>query len=272
MKALIVCDDDSAIKKIDAALQECGYGTIIYRWLLKALDNMEEISPDVTVISVSDYPRHWKVLVQFINSGIGRNKNTILLYTPSVLADEEHKKAQMLEVTGFIHGLNEEAQELKDLCRSIEGARKTDSSETVSENTDCDCKIPSVDEVLSDGKDCAQTLRMTTERPRVSGAGLKKKCDEYIANHPLLQKERHSEENNSAAASKCLKQKDEETGEQSIPLDLSANDTKRECDICCSAGTDCCATAATEENNSCKNGTMKRWNSLLRHIHELYEK
>ena len=44
MKTLIICDDESVISKIDTFLQKNGIDTIIYRWLLKALDNLEEIT------------------------------------------------------------------------------------------------------------------------------------------------------------------------------------------------------------------------------------
>ena len=101
MKALVVCDDAEVIAQLDTALQQYGIDTILYRWLLKALDNIEEISPDFTIISASDYPRHWKTLSQFINSGIGRVANKIILYTSEPLSQEESKKADALGIHGY---------------------------------------------------------------------------------------------------------------------------------------------------------------------------
>ncbi len=106
MKALVVCDDAEVIAQLDTALQQYGIDTILYRWLLKALDNIEEISPDFTIISASDYPRHWKTLSQFINSGIGRAANKIILYTPESLPPEERKKADALGILGCFSSLD----------------------------------------------------------------------------------------------------------------------------------------------------------------------
>lgn len=115
MKALVVCDDAEVITLLDAALSRYGFDTILYRWLLKALDNMEEISPDFTIISVSDYPRHWKTLSQFINSGIGRVANKIILYTPEPLSSEESAKADTLEIVGCFSSLDESRDGLEKL-------------------------------------------------------------------------------------------------------------------------------------------------------------
>jgi len=53
MKAIIICDDEELIGKVDSVLASLSYDTIIYRWLLKALDNIEEIRPDIVVVSAS---------------------------------------------------------------------------------------------------------------------------------------------------------------------------------------------------------------------------
>ena len=115
MKALVVCDDAEVIAQLDTALQQYGIDTILYRWLLKALDNIEEISPDFTIISASDYPRHWKTLSQFINSGIGRAANKIILYTPEPLPSEERKKADALGIIGCFSSLGESGEGLETL-------------------------------------------------------------------------------------------------------------------------------------------------------------
>ena len=115
MKALVVCDDAEVIAQLDTALQQYGIDTILYRWLLKALDNIEEISPDFTIISASDYPRHWKTLSQFINSGIGRAANKIILYTPEPLPPEERKKADALGIIGCFSSLGESGEGLETL-------------------------------------------------------------------------------------------------------------------------------------------------------------
>ena len=64
MKALLVADDEKAINNISEVLKAAGYDTIVYTWLLKALDNIEEIAPHLIIVSTGDYPRHWKTLAQ----------------------------------------------------------------------------------------------------------------------------------------------------------------------------------------------------------------
>ena len=101
MKAIIICDDEDVIAKVDAVLASLSYDTIIYRWLLKALDNIEEIRPDIVVVSASDYPRHWKTLTQFIKSGIGGKIPDVILYVPESFSDAEKKKTRQLGIKGI---------------------------------------------------------------------------------------------------------------------------------------------------------------------------
>ena len=60
MKALIITEDSIISSKIKAIAEGYGLDTIIYKWFLKALDNIEEIQPDVIILNSSEYPRLWK--------------------------------------------------------------------------------------------------------------------------------------------------------------------------------------------------------------------
>lgn len=144
MKALIICDEKSVIEKLDKILCGCGFDTIIYNWLLKALDNIEEISPNFTIISVSDYPRHWKTLVQFINSGIARSSDKVILYTPKPLSLEEDKKAQALGVAGCFYSLEETEDGLKKL-HALLGVKMSENNNA----SDTDVMIPNVDNIVA---------------------------------------------------------------------------------------------------------------------------
>ena len=55
MKALIISEDEKVYTTLDEILKNANYDTIIYKWLLKALDNIEEIRPDLIVVSSSEY-------------------------------------------------------------------------------------------------------------------------------------------------------------------------------------------------------------------------
>jgi len=120
MKAIIISDESEAISKLDATLVASGFDTIIYRWLLKALDNIEEIRPDLVIVSAHEYPRHWKTLTQFITSGIGGDKTKVFLLTGNDLNEEETEKAKALGIKGFLQGVsNEDIEHLKELLSDV---------------------------------------------------------------------------------------------------------------------------------------------------------
>ena len=110
MKALIVSDALQESLNIQSTLEQLGYDTICYRWLLKALDNVEEIQPHVVVINAVDYPRHWKIMVQHMKCSLKKQPRIILL-TPPNFDEEEAEKADLLEICGCITGVGQKHME-----------------------------------------------------------------------------------------------------------------------------------------------------------------
>lgn len=108
MKTLIISEDTNFIDKMDDFFANKGFDTIIYKWLLKALDNIEEIRPNCVILSSSEYPRHWKTLVQFIKSGIGGDEIAIYLYEPNPMPSKDEIKAKTLGINGFIKSLDDD--------------------------------------------------------------------------------------------------------------------------------------------------------------------
>ena len=108
MKALLVADNEKAIENISQVLKTAGYDIIIYRWLLKALDNIEEISPHLIVVSTADYPRHWKTLAQYATTYFGDYKPQLILFTDENFNEEEQKKADFLKVRGCFDSIGVE--------------------------------------------------------------------------------------------------------------------------------------------------------------------
>ena len=105
MKALIIADDEVVIRRVSAMAESSGYDVIVYRWFLKALDNMEEVAPHLVIISIIDYPRHWKTLAQFAS---GSNfRTTIILYTSGSLSAEETEKAAQLGIRGTFPSIDD---------------------------------------------------------------------------------------------------------------------------------------------------------------------
>lgn len=122
MKALLIADDDIVIEKLKASLTDDGYDVITYRWLIKAMDNVEEIAPEVIVIGASSYPRHWKTLVQFVQSGIGGVVPKVVLYAEREFNDDDLKKSEALNITGIFNSLDAEGlSELSDILSNKKG-------------------------------------------------------------------------------------------------------------------------------------------------------
>lgn len=101
MKALIIADDPTAIERFSAVLKDAGYDIIVYHWLVKAIDNIEEIAPHIILVSAVEYPRHWKTLTQYAESGISGIIPQIILFTDKNFSEDEQKKAAALKVRGW---------------------------------------------------------------------------------------------------------------------------------------------------------------------------
>ena len=101
MKALVISERSEIIDFVTPLLKEKGFDLIHYKWIIKALDNIEEIQPDVIVLSAREYPRHWKTLAGFVQSGIGGNNVKMYLYDTEPLSEEDSKKSKDLGILSF---------------------------------------------------------------------------------------------------------------------------------------------------------------------------
>ena len=84
MIALIISDSKHETALLETYIKQIGYDTITYNWFMKALDNLEEISPSLIVLNAVDYPRHWKVLAQYIKDSFSTK---IVLYVQDIAED-----------------------------------------------------------------------------------------------------------------------------------------------------------------------------------------
>ena len=119
MKALVISDDDKSLGVIDSILQTNGIDSINYKWLIKALDNVEEIRPDLIIINVLDYPRHWKTLAQFVRSTF-EDSIKILLYVPESFSSDEYKKAAELGIESCFSSFDDFAKEREIFSSSFD--------------------------------------------------------------------------------------------------------------------------------------------------------
>lgn len=96
MKTLLISESREVLTAYADFFKSMGYENLCYRWLLKAMDNLEEIQPDVVFINASDYPRHWKTIVQHIRaSGFC---NPVVLIAAEYLDEDDQAKARFLGI------------------------------------------------------------------------------------------------------------------------------------------------------------------------------
>lgn len=127
MKALIVAEDEELIEKAGNLLKASGYDLIIYKWLLKALENIEEISPDLILISAVDYPRHWKVLTSYASTLL-KNTNIFLYINQVAFSEDEERKAELLNIKACFESFTDFDKELKKFETTTSNAVKENSN------------------------------------------------------------------------------------------------------------------------------------------------
>jgi len=102
MKALLISDLPRSTDDLQPLFSEYKFDLIHYRSPLKALDNIEEISPDIIVINARDFPRHWKPITQHIRWDTSKEEVLIVLLTPNDFSTDDADKAMFLGVQGVI--------------------------------------------------------------------------------------------------------------------------------------------------------------------------
>ena len=95
-----------------------GVAVIHYRNPIKAMDNLEEILPDIVVFYTQDFPRHWKPFVRYYRTLKEKEKGIAILCTGDLFTEDEAAKAQLLGVNGLvpypqeIHLINSSLEEI----------------------------------------------------------------------------------------------------------------------------------------------------------------
>jgi hypothetical protein len=102
MKLLLVLGSDDNYEAISQCTELLGFELIRYRHVLKAMDNIDEINPSAIIISARDFPRHWKILVQFVRNERPKETCPIVILKGSNFNTEETSKAFFLGVNGII--------------------------------------------------------------------------------------------------------------------------------------------------------------------------
>jgi len=115
MKLLLVLGSDDNFDIVSSSIPPLGFEIIRYRHVMKAMDNIDEISPSAIVVSARDFPRHWKILVQFVRSERSREACPIILLKGGTFSTEETAKAFFLGVNGVLDDALESPEKLNRL-------------------------------------------------------------------------------------------------------------------------------------------------------------
>lgn len=108
-----------------------GAAVIHYRNPIKAMDNLEEIQPDIVLFYTQDFPRHWKPFVSFYRSLKAKEQGIAVLLTGDLFTEDEAAKAQLLGVNGLIpypqedHLLRSSLEELLQRYTFFEDERRS---------------------------------------------------------------------------------------------------------------------------------------------------
>ena len=185
MKALVISDRPEIIDYVCPRLKEKGFDLIHYRWIIKALDNIEEIQPDLIVLSAGEYPRHWKTLAGFVQSGIGGNDVKVYLYETTPLSQDDAKKAEGLGVLSFIDEFEkaEEVQPVVPKTADVVEADIIDETEIADTNENFDEEAV-IDDVID------EKLYISVEAAFNEACGIIKFCSgKYYEDDNLLELE-----------------------------------------------------------------------------------
>jgi len=115
MKILLVTEKTETRKHILYHLEPLGFAIIQYWNPLKAIDNLDEISPDLILMNAADFPRHWKTMLRIVRNKQAKNEVVFILMTQKDFPYDEAAKATHLGVNGIISEDINNRPELKRL-------------------------------------------------------------------------------------------------------------------------------------------------------------
>jgi hypothetical protein len=99
---MLILASDETMSTISQNMRPLGFDIIRYRHVLKAMDNIDEIDPAGIIISAKDFPRHWKVIVQFIRYERSKEACPIIILKEKDFPLEEASKAFHIGVSGIV--------------------------------------------------------------------------------------------------------------------------------------------------------------------------
>ena len=130
MKVLIVARNDEFKKLLTYHLKPVGFEIVHYRDPVKAIDNFEELDPQMILFHSQDFPRHWKPLLKLLREKKSKEEAVFILIKDPDFQIEEAAKASHLGINGMISADLKDKKEIHHLeelfrrYRSLKDKRK----------------------------------------------------------------------------------------------------------------------------------------------------
>ncbi|MHB9291855.1 hypothetical protein Holit_00941 [Hollandina sp. SP2] len=121
MKLLLVIGSDDTFDRVSYYTASMGFDLIRYRYVLKSMDNLDEVDPQGIIISAQDFPWHWKVLLQFVRSERTKEACPIIILKGIQFPLEAASKALYLGVNGLVMEDLDDPREIKRLQDLLRG-------------------------------------------------------------------------------------------------------------------------------------------------------
>lgn len=102
MKVMLVSDSAEIKPTIQESFAYHNADVIHYDNPIKAMDNLEEIEPDVVLFAATDFPRHWKPFVTYLRNTFSRREAVFILLINESFDAAEAEKAEHLQVNAVI--------------------------------------------------------------------------------------------------------------------------------------------------------------------------
>lgn len=118
MKVLLICEREKVKDRLLSVFSSCDVEVLWYRDPIKAMDNLDETDPESVILSASDFPRHWKVFLAFLQ-GTFPKAIPVFLLIDNTFDEEERSKAEALGIRGLIHEELTDPQERESLIEGL---------------------------------------------------------------------------------------------------------------------------------------------------------
>lgn len=115
MKLLLILGDDETYKILRRCVEPLGFEFVRYSHVLKAMDNLDEVDPHGIIISARDFPRHWKILANFVRNERPKESCPLIILKGKDFPAEDASKASFLGVSAIVNETLEDSSEISRL-------------------------------------------------------------------------------------------------------------------------------------------------------------